>query len=413
VTNYELPDEARSLIGYVSDLEQKARAAQELVAEQLEHVRAVNEKDAEELLKILRREHRERLADLKRREARIQTLQDRLSNRDQVLDEREDAFRSILDRTSAAADLIGDAWAEFERARSEVEAAALESKGHPAPAAAKAVRAKGKELGEAVRRANAAEWIVRLYEWHLPWITELREVGESESPIEPETRGGTSEAEQDPAAHWLTRQEYEALSAAERNQRSLDRYLKSRKTPWQLGRDYERYIGYLREQDGCDVTYQGIFKGLEDLGRDVLAEKDGWMEIIQCKRWAQGKTIHEKHIFQLYGTVVLARLEHPERQVSGTFTTTTSLSPTAHEVAKYLDIKIEEKFPLRDYPRIKCNISRSRDDPGEKIYHLPFDQQYDTTLIEPERGEFYATTVAEAESRGFRRAWRWKPGSPD
>ncbi len=41
-------------------------------------------------------------------------------------------------------------------------------------------------------------------------------------------------------------------------------------------------------------------------------------------------------------------------------------------------------MPLADYPRIKCNIAR-RDD--ERIYHLPFDQQYDTTLIEPERGE--------------------------
>ena len=27
---------------------------------------------------------------------------------------------------------------------------------------------------------------------------------------------------------------------------------------------------------------------------------------------------------------------------------------------------------------------------GERIYHLPFDQQYDTTLIEPARGERYA-----------------------
>jgi hypothetical protein len=34
-----------------------------------------------------------------------------------------------------------------------------------------------------------------------------------------------------------------------------------------------------------------------------------------------------------------------------------------------------------------------------RIYHLPFDQQYDTTVPEPEpeRGELYLSTVAEAE----------------
>lgn len=187
-------------------------------------------------------------------------------------------------------------------------------------------------------------------------------------------------------------------------QRALDRYLKSRKSPWQLGRDYERYVGYLREQTGFVVAYQGIEEGLEDLGRDLLAERDGSIEVIQCRRWAQAKTIHEKHVFQLYGTMVLARLGNPGHEVTGTFTTTTQLSPKAREVADYPGIKIEERFPLGDYPGIKCNIARRG---GERIYHLPFDQQYDTTVIESDRGEFYVSTVAEAEAQGFRRAWRW------
>ncbi|MFA6944293.1 MAG: hypothetical protein WC220_00200, partial [Pedobacter sp.] len=55
------------------------------------------------------------------------------------------------------------------------------------------------------------------------------------------------------------------------------------------------------------------------------------------------------------------------------------------------------------YPVIKCNIASD----GEKIYHLPFDQQYDKTLIK-NNGEFYAATVREAENKGFRRAFRWR-----
>jgi hypothetical protein len=31
-------------------------------------------------------------------------------------------------------------------------------------------------------------------------------------------------------------------------------------------RDYERYVGYLYEQDGCTVSYYGIEKGLETSG---------------------------------------------------------------------------------------------------------------------------------------------------
>jgi CheY-like chemotaxis protein len=52
--------------------------------------------------------------------------------------------------------------------------------------------------------------------------------------------------------------------------------------------------------------------------------------------------------------------------------------------------------------RIKCNVGRT----GERIYHLPFDQQYDTTVISPDREEC-VSTAAEAEALPVRRAWRW------
>jgi hypothetical protein len=128
-----------------------------------------------------------------------------------------------------------------------------------------------------------------------------------------------------------------------------------------------------------------------------------------CKRWAQRKTIHEKHVFQLFGTVVACRIENVGKEVTGTFTTTTTLSERAHQFAEQPDIRVEEAVALDDYPRIKCNVARS----GERIYHLPLDQQYDATIVEPERGECWASTCAEAEELGFRRAWRWrdKPGA--
>lgn len=421
MTTYNLPKDARELLGYVSELESRAREAERSVKEQLDHIREANdERDAGRVEELERKEtafarkRKRALADLDRRKKGIARAERELTERrekvERDLKEREKAFEALVGQTTDGFALIADAWADYETARAELAYVQFKKKSPPAPVAAKAVREKGAELAEAVRRAKAAEWVIELYEWQLPWITELREASELESFVKRDEDKDTRR-EEDPAAHWLSPEEYKSLSTAERNQRSLDRYLRSRKTPWQLGRDYERYVGYLREQDGYKVTYHGIFKGFDDLGRDVLAEKDGRLEVIQCKRWAREKTIHEKHVFQLYGTMVLAKLENPDLEVIGTFTTTTRLSEKAREVANYLGIKVEEGLRLNDYPRIKCNVARAGALAGEKIYHLPFDQQYDSTVIEPHRGERYAFTVVEAEGLGFRRAWRWHPNA--
>jgi hypothetical protein len=84
--------------------------------------------------------------------------------------------------------------------------------------------------------------------------------------------------------------------------------------------------------------------------------------------------------------------------------TSASVSAMAKRVADRLKVKIVEMFHPRPYPCIKCNVSRRT---GERIYHLPFDLQYDRVVIEPERGEVFMTTVAAAEAAGFRRAYRW------
>ena len=139
------------------------------------------------------------------------------------------------------------------------------------------------------------------------------------------------------------------------------------------------------------------------MGRDLIAINNRHVLIVQCKNWSQEKTIHEKHIFQLYGTVILYKLDNPYFEVKGVFITTTRLSDKARAVASELDIKIVEQLPLGEFPRIKCNINRTT---GERIYHLPFDQQYDTTVISKKDGELYAFTVKEAEERGFRRAYK-------
>ena len=91
-------------------------------------------------------------------------------------------------------------------------------------------------------------------------------------------------------------------------------------------------------------------------------------------------------------------------QISSWLFTSAKVSETAARFASMLGVRIGQNVPLGRYPAIKCNVSL-RD--GTKIYHLPFDQQYDRTLIEF-KDECYVETVDEAEALGFRRAYRWR-----
>jgi len=92
--------------------------------------------------------------------------------------------------------------------------------------------------------------------------------------------------------------------------------------------------------------------------------------------------------------------------VEGIFVTTANYSKKAEEVANYLGIKLRRVEFKNDFPRIKCNINYDEYGLITKIYHLPMDQQYDKVKI-TKSGEFFASTVAEAEEKGFRRAYRW------
>jgi len=167
---------------------------------------------------------------------------------------------------------------------------------------------------------------------------------------------------------------------------------------------YERYLGYLYEKEGWAVTYFGALEGLEDMGRDLLCIKGSAVHVVQAKYWAKHKTIHEKHIFQLYGTTILLPLTKPNlnaMRITPVFATTTSLSETAAWAANVLEVQVKSKDMDPSYPLIKCNVSGQ-----SKIYHLPFDQQYDRVRIDLTKGERYANTVVEAENLGFRRAMR-------
>ncbi|GAB1404465.1 hypothetical protein MASR1M74_16440 [Lentimicrobium sp.] len=212
----------------------------------------------------------------------------------------------------------------------------------------------------------------------------------------------------DRTRYYLSKEEYLKLSEEERNQLALDRYINGRKTNWQIGRDYEMFIGYEYEKEGFEVNYYGIEYNLNDLGRDLIVSNNDVIKIIQCKYWSQDKVIREKHITQLYGTTVQFIISNNQtrKKVIPVLVTNTKLSDKAKEFANFLNVEYVEHKKLGDYPRIKCNTNRDEFGFETYIYHLPFDQQYDRTKIS-RKGDFYAFCVKEAMSKGFRRAKRF------
>lgn len=286
----------------------------------------------------------------------------------------------------------------------------LKFKNNPAVKAGDLVDKYAKIRREALKDKKVAEYLVKFYEDIAPFLLDLKE--EVELPTEEDLKNlqaYTEEEKHDEVSNFVSKDEYRKLSVTEKNQLALDRFWKRPKSKWYIGRLYERYVGYLYEEQGYDVEYHGIEKGFEDLGRDLICRKGKEIVVIQCKNWSHFKRIRENAIFQFFGTVFQFRDANPGKKVEAVFYTTTELSDVAYRFAQELKITLKDKckFDIQ-YPSIKCNISKVN---GEKIYHLPFDQQYETVKIEKKTGEFYCATVAEAEKAGFRRAFKWN--NPD
>lgn len=217
----------------------------------------------------------------------------------------------------------------------------------------------------------------------------------------------------DKVRDFLSPEEYDKLSSAEKNQLALDRYLKRKKSKAEIGREYELSCAWQLQMEGYSVELHGIKYLKADLGRDLIARKSIgglWSDeilIIQCKNWSHRTYIRENVVMQLFGTYMEYELDLKAKGQLKTHDIKpvlmipeySRLSEEAKHFAKRLNIRIDVR-PNKDYPRIKCNINN-----GNKIYHLPFDQQYDRTEIKL-KGECYCTTVLEAERLGFRRAKR-------
>ena len=347
--------------------------------------------------------------DKRKHTQEVQDKEYELQTRAEYLAQRDQAFANGY--------LPGRKWlarfiAEADTALDEDIAYKLRAKKRPAMKAAEEISAARAEKRKYKERVKFLEYQLLTYEEYFPLLEEYQEAILDESiSLSAHNNNIETLESSDPVLKFVDKDEYQKLCQAERNQLALDRYLSRNHSQAMIGRFYERYLGYLHERDGWEVEYIGIFKGLEDLGRDLICKKENQVKVVQAKCWSSEKLIHEKHIFQLFGTTQLYLMDETDidlfaPNVRPVFITTTQLSEVAKRAAEWLEIAVEEYYPLdKTYPMIKCNINlRSQ----EKIYHLPMDQQYDKVKITPETGECYVKTTAEAEALGFRRAFRYR-----
>lgn len=323
-----------------------------------------------------------------------------IKNEKEKLENQLTEIRSTLEDTMQSSPWLASKIADAVALIDGEIVAWLRAKKHPALKAAEQVKEISKEKRELLRQKKELEYQIQFYEGLFPWLEEFKTLSA------PDAMAYVHSVDDgyDYVRAWLSPEEYSKLSVTKKNQLALDRYKKRKKTDWEVGVEYERYIGYLAEKAGFRVLYNGATQGISDMGRDIIATDGQMTLVIQCKRWAKEKEIHEKHIFQLYGTTVLMQIEK-KTACKGVFITSARLSQLAKKCALFLGIEFFENIKCWDYPLIKCNVSKE----GEKIYHLPFDQQYDRVQISGKRGAMFAWTVAEAEENGFRRAKRWIP----
>jgi hypothetical protein len=337
---------------------------------------------------------------------RMSNKENTLSEYKSLIKEKDEIFKELAKSTNFSFNKITSLYSDFLLVEFDLSEKYLKTKKRPAYSEAMRIKELKKESKFYIEQYRQ---MLYKYEILLQLFPELTDyVDDFDTIRELENKNNLKEIQEnfDRVKNYVNKAEYETLSIDERNQLALDRYIKGRKTKWQIGRDYELFCGYEYEKDNWKVEYFGIEKKLEDMGRDLIAYKDNEIHIVQCKYWSQKKLIHEKHIAQLYGTTIAYKIENGEMfNVKPVFITNIELSEKAKLFAKYLDVIVVKK-ELSEFPRIKCNYGKDEYGIETEIYHLPFDQQYDRIIMN-RKGNFYAFTVKEAVKNGFRRAYRY------
>lgn len=348
---------------------------------------------------------RKKDTELQSRRSQITKLEYDVKKLNDCINEKDEFYNTMSTLSDISVRNLTELVSDFKLVQYDISAKYLRTKKHPA-------HGEAKRIGELKQETKLyhEQYKQMLYKYEVliglfPELSTYIEDFESIKQLNDFRNLDNLQNDYDRVRDYISSEEYARLNVDERNQRALNSYInRKNKSKWQIGRDYEMHIAYLYRSKGWTVIQYGIEKKLEDMGRDLIVIGKDKILIVQCKYWSETKLIHEKHIAQLYGSTVEYalnnRILNGNITVEPVFVTNIDLSETAKRFAQTLKVTVH-KIDMGIFPRIKCNVNNS-----EKIYHLPFDQQYDRTKIE-NKDEMYAFTVKDAVEAGFRRALRF------
>ncbi len=210
-----------------------------------------------------------------------------LESKESQLKSQQEHADTIIKEKSQGFPWLAQAFADYFHLQDLKQAEYLEHKSHPAPKAAERVREIASRRRIAEQLYRVLNYKLEYYENLFPWLVDFtgEDVDDLIVQIIEKSGKGAKELEEpeDAAKKLLTEAEYNRMSTVAKYQLALDRYWQKKKSKWEIGRDYERYIGYLYETTSHSVYYQGIIEGLQDLGRDLIATSGDKTEVIQCK----------------------------------------------------------------------------------------------------------------------------------
>lgn len=111
------------------------------------------------------------------------------------------------------------------------------------------------------------------------------------------------------------------------------------------GEQYEKYVGAIFRRQGYSVNYNGIKRGFDDEGIDLICKKADEVLLIQCKNWAKDKIIHENYVFQLYGAWKFYEAAEKTKAVACLYCTC-KVTNQARIIARILGVQIKEEFKI-------------------------------------------------------------------
>lgn len=213
----------------------------------------------------------------------------------------------------------------------------------------------------------------------------------------------------------LSKEEWNRLTYIEKLDLIVKKYKERQKDKLNIGLEFERYCGYLYENEGYSVKYNGILKGKSDGGIDLIATKKDKILFIQCKYWGKDKMIRENTISQVYGSALKMSLDRGEnyksfidklfsKNIEILILTKTILSEEAKEFCEKLNVSFKENIEInQEYPIIKCVYGE------EKIFYIPTDFQYDNIRFGSTYKKYSRVdSCKKASELGYRHAFRWQ-----